>query len=100
MITCVLDLYLGTLSFFRNGQSLGVAFSGLDLAGEPLYPIVSSTASESELGLGKRGCRFLSLQEKCFQAIKRQLVCNKAYNDSIDCLPLPKIMKAHLSELS
>jgi hypothetical protein len=75
----------------------GVAFTGLDKIGEPLYPIVSSTASESELGLGTRGCQYLSLQEKCFQAIKRHLVYNETYSECIDCLPLPKIMKAHLS---
>ncbi|XP_063445958.1 SPRY domain-containing SOCS box protein 3-like isoform X1 [Mytilus trossulus] len=99
IITCQLDLYSGTLAFYCNGQSLGVAFTGLDQIGEPLYPIVSSTASESELGLGTRGCRYLSLQEKCFQAIKRRLAYNEAYNDCVDCLPLPKIMKSHLSAL-
>lgn len=99
VITCHLDLYSGTLSFYCNGGSLGVAFTGLDKIGEPLYPIVSSTASESELGLGTRGCQYLSLQEKCFQAIKRHLVYNETYSECIDCLPLPKIMKSHLSGL-
>ena len=99
VITCHLDLYSGTMSFYLNGRSLGVAFTGLDQVGEPLYPIVSSTASESELGLGTRGCRYLTLQEKCFQAIKRQLTYNDKFSDCIDGLPLPKIMKTHLSAL-
>lgn len=99
VITCHLDLYAGTLSFYCNRRSLGVAFTGLHQIGEPLYPIISSTSSESELGLGRRGCRYLSLQEKCFQAIKRQLAYKDAYIDCIDSLPLPKIMKSHLSGL-
>ncbi|KAK3091371.1 hypothetical protein FSP39_019344 [Pinctada imbricata] len=95
VIGCHLNFYNGTLTFYKNGENLGVAFTGLDKVKVPLFPTISSTACDTELGLGLQFCRYLTLQEKCLQTIKRTL----DYDDSIDCLPLPKVLKASLKEL-
>ncbi|XP_041363839.1 SPRY domain-containing SOCS box protein 3-like [Gigantopelta aegis] len=86
-IGCFLDIQGGTLTFFKNGIDLGVAFWGMDLVGEPLYPLISSTAAETELALGKRICssRYLSLQELCCITLRRNVPASL-----VDCLPLPK----------
>ncbi|XP_005986996.1 SPRY domain-containing SOCS box protein 3 isoform X2 [Latimeria chalumnae] len=91
-----LNLSKGTLAFSRNGQSLGVAFTGLKKAGTPLYPIVCSTAAETELQLGMRGCRFPSLEERCCSAIL-QTMEDKQH---IDTLPLPGAVRGRLKDLS
>ncbi|XP_033747594.1 SPRY domain-containing SOCS box protein 3-like [Pecten maximus] len=96
VIGCLLNLYKGTLTYYQDGQELGVAFTGLNNLSMPLYPMVSSTATETELGLGKRTCRYLSLQEKCFQAIKNSLRCSS--EEEVDNLPLPKRMKTYIKE--
>uniref|UniRef100_H3BHM0 SPRY domain-containing SOCS box protein 3 n=2 Tax=Latimeria chalumnae TaxID=7897 RepID=H3BHM0_LATCH len=89
-----LNLSKGTLAFSRNGQSLGVAFTGLKKAGTPLYPIVCSTAAETELQLGMRGCRFPSLEERCCSAIL-QTMEDKQH---IDTLPLPGAVRGRLKD--
>ena len=95
VIGCYLNLYKGTLTFFKDGASLGTAFFGLDKLNEPLYPMISSTATETELGVGVRSCRYFSLQEKCFQAIRRNLRCGVVCQNN---LPLPNVMIQHINE--
>jgi SPRY domain-containing SOCS box protein 3 len=87
-----LNLYEGTLSFYINGQFQGVACQGLNLLGEELYPMISSTATGTELQVGLRKCRYFSLQEKCYHALARSL----QHRADVDILPLPKIFKEHL----
>ena len=87
-----LDLYRGTLKFYCNGKSLGEAFTGLNKVNQELFPIISSTATNSELEVGKRTCRYLSLQEKCCHTVVR---CLKRKED-VGVLPLPPIIKQHL----
>lgn len=94
VIGCQLNLYEGTLTYYINGVSQGVAFHGLDKVNVPLYPVVSSTATETELGLGARTCRYLSLQEKCFLTIKKNLIIS-----DYDRLPLPSVMKEHIKDM-
>ena len=54
----------GTLTYYKDGVSLGTAFSGLNEVEEPLYPIVCSTAAKTEMALGVMKREFLSLQER------------------------------------
>ncbi|XP_007885827.1 SPRY domain-containing SOCS box protein 3 [Callorhinchus milii] len=89
-----LNLYTGTMTFYRNGQNLGVAFSGLNKVGASLYPIASSTAAETELQLGVRGCRFHSLQEWCLYTVLQNL----RDKNHINALPLPELIKGLLKE--
>ncbi|XP_078540825.1 SPRY domain-containing SOCS box protein 3-like [Lissotriton helveticus] len=91
-----LDLTEGTLTFFRNGESLGPAFTGLDKVGAPLYPMVCSTAAGTELQVGVRRCRLPSLQESCLCTVSRSLL-NGA---SADSLPLPRAIRGLLKPLS
>ncbi|XP_005104344.1 SPRY domain-containing SOCS box protein 3 [Aplysia californica] len=95
VIGVLLNMYKGTLTFYKNGVSLGEAFTGLNTKCEPLYPLISSTATETELGLGVRTCRYLTLQEKCFSMIRSSL----KNIDNVDNLPLPNLMKNHIREL-
>ena len=90
-----LDLYRGTLTFFKNGKSLGVAFTGLDQVREELFPIISSTAELTEMEIGNRTCRYLSLQEKCALRIAKCLKDRSQVNE----LPLPPLMKRHIYEI-
>ena len=91
-----LDMVRGTLKFYKNGESLGVAFTGLDKVSQELFPIISSTATTTELEVGRRVCRYLSLQEKCCHTVVR---CLKKKAD-VGVLPLPPMIKQHLLDLS
>ncbi|XP_050392840.2 SPRY domain-containing SOCS box protein 3 [Patella vulgata] len=92
IIGCHLNTYLGTLTFYRNGVNMGVAFYDRRLQQGQLYPIVSSTATETELGIGRSYCRRISLREKCCSIIRNNLSCN----DMVDTLPLPNIVKSQI----
>ncbi|XP_067849622.1 SPRY domain-containing SOCS box protein 3 isoform X3 [Heptranchias perlo] len=94
IIAVDLNLYDGTIAFYKNGHNLGVAFTGLNKVGVPLYPIVSSTTAETELQLGMRSCRFMSLQEQCLYTVLQHLV-DKVH---IDSLPLPGFIRGQLKE--
>lgn len=96
VIGVYLDMYHGTLSFFLNGQPLGTAFKGLGSSHKMLYPLVSATTEGSEVCLGKRMSRYLTLQEKCFNTIARSLKCSS----DIETLPLPVFIKKHLHIIS
>ena len=48
-ITVILDMDEGTLAYMVDGQYLGVAFSGLNQANKPLYPIVSAVWGHCEV---------------------------------------------------
>ncbi|XP_016386204.1 SPRY domain-containing SOCS box protein 3-like isoform X2 [Sinocyclocheilus rhinocerous] len=85
VIGVLLDLSAGTLTFFRNGVNLGVAFTGLEQVSKALYPLVSSTAPETELQLGVRSQRISSLQEQCIHIITRSLSHYRHAHE----LPLP-----------
>ncbi|XP_028812084.1 SPRY domain-containing SOCS box protein 3 [Denticeps clupeoides] len=95
VIGVLLDLDAGALSFYRDGVSLGRAFSGMDEVGRPLYPLASSTAPETELQLGLRSCRLDTLQERCFHAVAEHL----RPQAPPDSLALPRAMRAHLLAL-
>ncbi|XP_022095433.1 SPRY domain-containing SOCS box protein 3-like isoform X2 [Acanthaster planci] len=89
-IGILLNLYVGTLTFFKDGVNLGVAFKDLHHVGEDLYPLACSTAAETELELGVRSSRKLRLQDKCYSTILRHIGHN---DNNIDILPLPHTMK-------
>ncbi|KAK6472961.1 SPRY domain-containing SOCS box protein 3 isoform X1 [Huso huso] len=92
VISVRLDLHAGTLSFYRNRINLGVAFTGLDKVGVPLYPLASSTAAETELLLGTRSWGFTSLQERCLCTVLQHL----EEGAPIDTLPLPWAIRGQI----
>ncbi|KAG2462133.1 SPRY domain-containing SOCS box protein 3 [Polypterus senegalus] len=87
-----LNLQTGTLEFYKNGTGLGLAFSGLDKVGAPLYPLASSTSAETELQLGLRCWRFTSLKEHCLYAVLQHM----KGTSHIDTLPLPRSIRNQL----
>ncbi len=56
------DGIAGTLTYYKDGVSLGVAFDRLNEIAEPLYPIVCSTAAKTEMSLGVMKREFVSIQ--------------------------------------
>lgn len=78
------DGVAGTLTFYKDGQCLGVAFSGLNDIKEPLYPIVCSTARKTEMTLGLLKRDFQSLQDRC----RATILCHLNHKEQIQKLPL------------
>lgn len=85
VIGVLLDMDAGTLSYFKNGRSLGLAFTGLCNKASELYPIISSTSTLSEIELCDSTCRYVSLQDQC-----RMTITKLVGKDQIDYLPLPR----------
>ncbi|KAK3089706.1 hypothetical protein FSP39_005780 [Pinctada imbricata] len=94
-IGILFDWFEGTLSYFKDGACLGVAFSGLNEIEEDLYPLVCSTAAKTEMTLGVRRRGYLSLQDRCRAAILSRV----KEEDSIDHLPLPSRMLSFLKDV-
>ena len=112
VIGCHLDLWKGTLSFFKNGTPLGVAFDGL--LGKQLYPMISSTAARTKMKLVCSYKASFSLQYLCCKEISKQITpANIALSTSLnsnrnnnshskkntsilDSLPLPKGLKRYI----
>lgn len=86
----------GTLSFFKDGTNLGVAFSGLNEIEEELFPIVCSTAAKTEMTLGVRRRGYVSLQDRC----RATILSKVKQNSDIDNLPLPRRIKTFLKDVA
>ncbi|XP_059090138.1 SPRY domain-containing SOCS box protein 3-like [Tigriopus californicus] len=84
----------GTLTYYKDGVSLGVAFTGLRDIKEPLFPIVCSTAAKTEMGLGMMKRDFISLLDRCRSVILQHLT----KEEQLDELCLPKCLKNYISE--
>ncbi|CAN8006559.1 unnamed protein product, partial [Ixodes pacificus] len=54
----------GTLTYYKDGRCLGVAFRDLHLVGEPLYPAACSTAAKTEMSLANARRDFAGLQDR------------------------------------
>lgn len=84
----------GTLAYYKDGNSLGVAFTDLHLVKDELYPVVCSTAAKTEMELGITKREFGSLQDRC-----RALILKLLRNENDICeLLLPKPLKMYLTE--
>jgi len=67
------DGIAGTLTFYKDGLSLGVAFKDLHKVKENLYPMISSTAAKTEMTLTHMKRDFVNLQDRCRAVIVSQL---------------------------
>lgn len=85
----------GTLTYYKDGTCLGVAFRGLDKIKEPLYPIVCSTAAKTELTLKCARRDFVNLQDRCRAEIIKHVKNRRQLAD----LNLPPSITAYLSEV-
>ncbi|PRD32268.1 UNVERIFIED_CONTAM: spsb3 [Trichonephila clavipes] len=93
-IGLLFDGIKGTLTYYKDGCNLGVAFTDLHLVQDELYPVVCSSAAKTEMCLGIRKREYFDLQDRCrgvILASLRQII-------DIDELPLPQIIKEYLAE--
>jgi len=93
VIGCHLDLWKGTLSFYKNGRPLGIAFDGL--LGKQLYPMISSTAARTKMRLLCSHKTSFSLQYLCCKEISKTIPSHLQSN-ALDSLPLPKGLKRYI----
>ncbi|XP_073826665.1 SPRY domain-containing SOCS box protein SP555 [Musca autumnalis] len=84
----------GTLTYYKDGKCLGVAFRGLDKIKEPLYPIVCSTAAKTEMTLKSTRSDIGHLQDRCRAEVMKHI---KSKTD-LTKLKLPSIITNYLSE--
>ena len=94
--TFIIGIYFGglagTLTYYKDGVSLGIAFTGLQNVTEQLYPIVGSGGAKTSLGFLRRD--FQNLQDRCRASILSQLTCE----EEIEQLELPTTVKHFISE--
>ncbi|XP_022102380.1 SPRY domain-containing SOCS box protein 3-like [Acanthaster planci] len=88
-----LDMWYGTLTYYKNGRCLGVATKGL--LGKVWHPMISSTAARSSMCL--QAARFFpsSLQFLCCRAL-RQAVPTK--HSVLEALAFPPGLRAFLED--
>ncbi|XP_035229315.1 SPRY domain-containing SOCS box protein 3-like [Stegodyphus dumicola] len=80
-----LDMWNGTLSFYKNRKNLGVASRGLN--GKSLYAMASSTAARSRMRI-IRSCSFpSSLQFLCCSRLREMIPEEKSVLDAIKVPP-------------
>ncbi|XP_059221826.1 SPRY domain-containing SOCS box protein 3 [Stomoxys calcitrans] len=84
----------GTLTYYKDGECLGVAFRGLDKIKEPLYPIVCSTAAKTEMTLKSTRSEIGHLQDMCRAEVMKHI---RTRHD-LTKLKLPSIITNYLSE--
>lgn len=84
----------GTLTYYKDGKCLGVAFRGLNDIKKPLYPIVTSTAAKTEMVLAEARRDFVNLQDRCRAEITK---CIKKA-EQLKELKLPLIITRYLGE--
>lgn len=82
----------GTLTYYKDGKCLGVAFHGLNKINKPLYPIVSSSAAKTELCVAEQRREFVSLQDRCRAEILKHITDK----EHIRQLDIPQIMVRYL----
>lgn len=64
LIGCLYDGRQGTMTYFKDGENLGIAFTGLNLVKEYLYPTVCSTAAKTEFIITFSRRDFVNLQDR------------------------------------
>lgn len=72
-IGLLFDAIQGTLTYYKDGACLGVAFTGLNLVKEKLYPFASSTAAKTEMALVNMSRDFFNLRDICRRSILTSL---------------------------
>ncbi|XP_077533817.1 SPRY domain-containing SOCS box protein 3-like [Haemaphysalis longicornis] len=82
----------GTLTYYKDGTCLGVAFRDLHRVREPLYPAVSSTAAKTEMCLANARRDYAGLQDRCRAVILKRT----AGPDAVRELRLPPRLQRYL----
>lgn len=88
------DGIAGTITYYKDGTCLGVAFKGLNEVKEPLYPIICSTAAKTEMTLSIMKRDFVNLQDRC-----RAVILKRIHSQSkLGKLNLPTRIREYISE--
>jgi len=93
-IGLLFDSREGTLSYYKDGVCLGVAFNGLNIVKEDLYPMVSSTAAKTEMTISNMRREYFNLQDRCRDVIRKRM---RSEND-INKLKLPTSIEIYLKD--
>lgn len=88
------DGVAGTLTYYKDGQNLGVAFRDLNKCTEPLYPFICSTAAKTEMTLKKQRREFVNLQDRCRDIIVKRVKTIEL----LEALHLPLRISEYLAE--
>lgn len=89
------DGIAGTLTYYKDGRCLGIAFKGLNGMKEPLYPIICSTAAKTEMILENMRRDFVNLQDRCRAVIIKRITRKQ----DIRTLYLPSRIQSYLAEV-
>lgn len=84
----------GTLTYYKDGECLGVAFEGLHQVREPLYPMAASTAAKTEMTLVHMKRDFVNLQDRCRAVILEEYKTEA----EVRSLMIPTTLKTYLTE--
>ena len=84
----------GTVTYYKDGVCLGVAFSGLDKVEKNLFPIVSSSDNNSRMTVVTALRSYTNLQDRC----RATILFNLQEKKDIDSLPLPTRLKDYVTE--
>ncbi|XP_071479781.1 uncharacterized protein [Diadema antillarum] len=88
-----LDMWFGTLTYYKNGKRLGIA--ARNLMNKTWYPIVSSTAARSSMRLVKTKSFPSNLQFWCCQALRKAVPPDL---NVLDVLELPPGLKNYFED--
>ena len=97
VIGMFLDTKQGTLSYYRDGEPLGIAYRGLHHVKDELFPVMASNKGV-EMTLVKRLRNYHSLQDHCRGIILKELSHKRRSKPNIDLLPLPSMMKEFVND--
>ena len=92
-IGVLFDWDQGTLTYYKDGDSLGVAFTGLNRVKQDVYPFVCSTAAKTDMRLGVMLRGFESLQDRC-----RVVIAQHCRTNGFG-LPLPYRMIEYIQDI-
>lgn len=93
-IGLLFDGISGTLTYYKDGKCLGVAFRGLNEIKKPLYPIVTSTAAKTEMTLAEMRRDCVNLQDHCRVEIMKVIKTREQISE----LGLPAILSRFLED--
>ncbi|XP_019893342.2 SPRY domain-containing SOCS box protein 3 [Musca domestica] len=94
VVGILFDGIAGTLTYYKDGECLGVAYRGLYAIKEPLYPIVCSTAAKTEMTLKNTRSDIGQLQDRCRAEVLKHI----RQREDLNKLKLPSIITNYLGE--
>ena len=97
IIGMFLDRQQGTLSYYVDGEPLGVKYRGLEQVEDELFPAILSNIGVKAT-LFRRLRNYHSLQDRCRGAILKELLYKCSTKPNTDLLPLPTRMKDFLND--